>query len=72
MTREMAMVHAREGIRINALSPYVPAWTLRMPVTDDPATIEVPFALVSLHFSEMRCQTNITSASPFDGVSKHP
>lgn len=23
MTRELAMVHAREGIRLNALCPYV-------------------------------------------------
>lgn len=25
MTRELAMVHAREGIRVNSLCPYVPA-----------------------------------------------
>lgn len=27
MTRELAMVHAREGIRLNSLCPYVPSPT---------------------------------------------
>ena len=28
MTRELAMVHAREGIRFNSLCPYVPSVTV--------------------------------------------
>jgi NAD(P)-dependent dehydrogenase (short-subunit alcohol dehydrogenase family) len=34
MTRELAMVHAREGIRFNSLCPYVPIST-RLALADD-------------------------------------
>jgi NAD(P)-dependent dehydrogenase (short-subunit alcohol dehydrogenase family) len=34
MTRELAMVHAREGIRINSICPYVPHQGLVLPLAD--------------------------------------
>lgn len=59
MTRELAMVHAREGIRVNSLCPYV----LAAPTTD---TASIIANLLSLHVvaARSRPRCSWTSSTP--------